>query len=62
MKNKVYCINAQCPFKDCESHLQHLKHCNATQNDVKVSNLDGVCRRYISWLVCEAEREINNGK
>lgn len=48
---KTYCINGNCPFKSCKKHL---KHCRSKKRKVWVANYDGVCRKYISWLVDEA--------
>ncbi len=48
MADITYCINANCPFKDCERHLCQLKEENGL---VSIAALDGVCRRYISYLV-----------
>ena len=45
---KTYCINNNCPFTSCKKHL---KHCRAKKRKIKIANYDGVCRRYISWLV-----------
>ena len=47
---KTYCINGNCPFKSCKKHL---KHCRSKKRKVWVANYDGVCRKYISWLVNE---------
>lgn len=47
------CINANCPFTECERHLTKIE--KATE-DVSVANFDSVCREYISYLVDKAER------
>ena len=48
----IYCINKNCPFKDCDKHLSQLL---TTQPDgrtiIGTAALDGTCRRYITWLV-----------
>lgn len=49
-KNKVYCCNNNCPFKDCDKHLNNVRNL-AKQTVISVANLDGVCKRYISHLV-----------
>ena len=50
----TYCINADCPFKDCDRHL-----CRLQRKDGKVSiaALDGTCRRYLSYLLEVIENE-----
>lgn len=55
IKDITYCINNECPFKDCERHLDRVKGCDGY---ISVAALDGVCRRYLSHLVEECE---NNG-
>lgn len=49
----VYCRNNQCPFKDCDKHISKAKNLY----EVYVANFDGVCRRYISWLLDEIDKE-----
>lgn len=51
MNSKRYCVNAGCPFKECEHHLVNLKNTGCKRRSVKVANMDGVCRKYIGWLV-----------
>lgn len=56
MADITYCINKECPFKDCERHPSKIS--KAAMNGkgyVSVANYDGVCRRYISHLVDEAK-------
>ncbi len=61
MADITYCINKQCPFKDCERHLSRISDAAIRgKGYVSVSNFDGVCRRYISYLVDLVEEE-NNG-
>lgn len=52
MADITYCINAECPFKDCERHLRRAK-----SRFVSVANYDGVCRRYIGHLLNELNEE-----
>lgn len=53
MADMTYCDYLDCPFKDCERHLR-----NAPKSGmVSIANLAGVCRRYIGWLVEEADNE-----
>lgn len=52
MPDITYCINAGCPFKDCERHLS-----KASGQYVNVANFDGVCRRYIGHLLNELNEE-----
>ena len=51
MKDKVYCINEDCPFTDCDKHLIQLSDVNSDDKYVTVANLDSVCRKYIGYLV-----------
>lgn len=51
----TYCCNSECPFKDCERHLNKIDQ--QTHRTVSISNFDGVCRRYIGWLVDEVRKE-----
>ena len=47
-KEKTYCLNVDCPFKDCDKHICHC------QNEIAlVANFDGVCKKYISYLLNE---------
>lgn len=57
MADITYCINKQCPFKDCE---RHLCHCKKKKGLISVAALDSVCRRYLAYLVDLAEGK-NNG-
>lgn len=50
----TYCINSECPFKDCKNHV---KHVHKNQKYVMVSNMDGVCRKYLSYLLDEVTKE-----
>lgn len=54
MSDITYCINGQCPFKDCERHPSKISKA-ALQGTgyVSVVNFDGICRRYIGYLVDE---------
>lgn len=57
MGDITYCVNSQCPFKDCERHLSKVSEaCIQGRGYVSVASFDGVCRRYISHLVDEIER------
>ena len=54
MADITYCINGQCPFKDCERHPSKISKAAIQGAEyVSVANFDGVCRRYISNLVDE---------
>ena len=48
MADITYCMNMDCPFKDCDRHL-----CRAQNKMVSIAALDGTCRRYIAYLVDE---------
>lgn len=52
----TYCDNAECPFKDCESHIVHTKKF-PVGTMVSLANYAGTCRQYIGWLVNEASKE-----
>lgn len=55
MGDKTYCANGSCPFKDCDRHL-----CKAPKKKgmmVSIAALDGVCRRYIGYLVDKISEE-----
>lgn len=56
MADITYCINAKCPFKDCERHLRRAK-----SRIVSVANFDGVCRRYIDHLMDELRKDERGG-
>jgi hypothetical protein len=53
MADITYCINEQCPFKKCERHLS--KVAKTQKQYVSVANFDGICRKYIGYLVHLAE-------
>ena len=48
MKDKTYCINADCPFIECDKHLHQLKN---EDGYVNVAAFDSVCRDYIGYLI-----------
>lgn len=49
MPNDItYCVNADCPFKDCDRHLRRVKKKKGT---ISVASFDGVCEKYIEYLV-----------
>ncbi len=52
MINNTYCCNGNCPFKDCNKHLSQLLKLKR-EGTVNVASLDGVCKRYIGYLVDE---------
>ena len=55
-KQKIYCVNADCPFKQCDKHLRQLKKIKDKSQYVKVANLDSVCEDYLHYLLDEIER------
>lgn len=58
MPNDItYCINSNCPFKDCERHFEHSKKIKGM---ISIASLDGVCRRYLNFLLEESERSGDN--
>lgn len=56
MYEKTYCINLDCPFKECDKHLCQLKNIQCEDKYVKIAALDSVCRDYIGYLVDEIMR------
>ena len=46
---KTYCVNSNCPFTDCDKHLTKVKE--EDSKHVYIANVDGVCRKYISYLI-----------
>ena len=53
---KTYCVNASCPFKKCDKHLQQLKKIKDKSGYIKVANLDSVCRDYLYYILNEIEK------
>lgn len=49
--NDIYCKNMFCPFKECIYHLYRIKDMKDICDKVTVADLDGVCRKYISYVV-----------
>ena len=56
MADITYCINVNCPFKNCERHLHQLEKYKNTQMQVSVANFDGTCREYLNYLLEEVSR------
>ena len=56
---KAYCINADCPFKECDKHLQQLKKIKDKSGYVKVASLDSVCKDYLYYLLELSLKEQN---
>lgn len=50
MENELFCIERSCPFDSCERHWKKLIG-RPDWQEVRVINLSGVCRDYISWVV-----------
>lgn len=50
----TYCINKDCPFKDCETHPLQLE---GQHGERWFANLDSVCKRYIQYLYKEVCKE-----
>ena len=55
LANTTYCINADCPFTDCEVHQKQIPKSFIEAGDILITvrAFDGVCRRYIADLVEE---------
>ena len=47
----TYCINSECPFRDCEKHLSKSR----SKGKVYVANFDGICKRYITCMLKECK-------
>ena len=63
MTDITYCINRDCPFKDCERHLNKIRAEGRTGTEyISVASFDGVCRRYISHLVDEQAEVLKSGR
>lgn len=59
----TYCTNSRCRFRDCERHLTHLEKARkAGETTVSVANFAGTCRRYLGFVLAEAERKERHGK
>ena len=52
-RDLTYCLEPDCPFKDCE------RHCSRAPKEVPISiaKLSRVCRRYIDQVIDEIEKE-----
>lgn len=62
-KNKTYCININCPFKECDKHLTQIVgvrydgesdkyvYDGNEKRYVNVASLDSVCEKYLGYLV-----------
>ena len=60
MADITYCINGSCPFKDCERHSSRVDLSKIDDAGyVSVANFDGVCKRYLSYLLQLLEGETN---
>lgn len=51
----MYCMCNTCPFRDCDKHASRLRGMEKGQY-VRVANLGGTCRRYLDYLLNEAEK------
>lgn len=50
---KTYCVNANCPFKKCDKHLQQLENMDSKIEHINTANFDSVCRDYLYYLLNE---------
>lgn len=57
MADITYCMNKNCPHKDCMRHLVHAP----ISTPVSMAWFDGTCRRYIGGLVDEIEQMRKDG-
>lgn len=44
----TYCLNADCPYKDCERNAERLK---GQHGIASFANFGGVCRKYLYYLI-----------
>lgn len=55
---RTYCDNKDCPYKDCDIHISHLK---GRRGVYTFANLGGVCERYIRYVATLFIQEVQNG-
>ena len=50
----TFCDTSDCPFTECQRHKENL---NGLKESIviSISNLGGVCRKYIGWLLLNRE-------
>ena len=53
-RDMTYCINAKCPYTDCERHVSQLA---GERGTFSFANFDGVCRKYICYIVDSIQKE-----
>lgn len=51
----TFCDTGDCPFTECQRHKENLKG-RKKSVIISVSGFGGVCRKYIGWLVVNAEK------
>ena len=51
----TYCVNSDCPFKDCDKHLSQLKKMGDQNGQVIIADLDSVCRHYMHYILLKLE-------
>lgn len=54
MDDRIYCVNRECPYKDCNRRL-FVKTGSEAERMVSTANLGGICRRYVYWVANKAE-------
>lgn len=59
MADITYCINGDCPFKNCDRHHSKIKSAAKATGYVSVADFGGTCKRYLEFLVeeCSSENE-----
>lgn len=55
MDDMIYCVNADCPYKDCSRSILTLKDYPDKRKMANTANLGGICRRYVYWVASKAE-------
>ena len=56
----TFCESTDCPFTECRRHKDNLKDVKKPVV-ISVSMLQGVCRKYIGWLVYMVREGQNGG-
>lgn len=51
----TFCDTGDCPFTECVRHKENLRG-QKESIIVSLSNFGGICRKYIGWLVLNAEK------
>ena len=55
MDDMIYCVNADCPHKDCNRSANQFESDPDKRRMINTANLGGICRRYVYWVASKAE-------